>query len=140
LSVTTKLDMRELETITRELMPKAEALVDKTAFDVQGHAANEAPFETGALKSSIYTSTSRSDGGMASVAAALAKNPTAKVATIPQPSDDLVAHVGPSVEYGLYQELGTSKMPAHPFMVPSVEFLRPYWDRAWKALFRGYGK
>jgi len=32
--------------------------------------------------------------------------------------------VADGVEYGIYQELGTSKMPAHPFMTPAVEAMR----------------
>lgn len=43
--------------------------------------------------------------------------------------DFMISHTGRRVEriiadgvtYGIYNELGTSKMPAHPFMSPAVE-------------------
>ncbi len=138
--ITTKLDMRELERIQRELIPKARAVVDKTAFDVQARAANNAPIETGALASSIYTVTERSNGHATAVAAARARNPKGKVVSIPTPQNDLEANVGPSMEYGIYQELGTARMPAQPFLIPAIEKIRPYWRKAWKAMFKGFGK
>ena len=37
------------------------------------------------------------------------------------------------VEYGVYQEFGTSRgVPAHPFMTPAVEAVRPAFERGWK--------
>lgn len=137
MSITTKLDMRGLERLQRELMPKAEALVEKTAFDVQGQAQNRAPVDTGALKASHYTVTRRGGDDLNAVRALVAQlaGPGVSVVAIPRPTDDLVAHVGPSVEYAIFQELGTSKMGAQPFLVPAVEALRKTWRAAWKALF-----
>ena len=40
--------------------------------------------------------------------------------------------VADGVEYGLYQERGTVNMPAHPFMVPAVEAVRPGFAAAFK--------
>ena len=40
--------------------------------------------------------------------------------------------VADGVEYGLYQELGTSRMGAQPFMVPAVEAVRPGFIKAMK--------
>jgi len=40
--------------------------------------------------------------------------------------------VADGVEYGLYQELGTTKMDAQPFMVPAVEKVRPGFTEAFK--------
>ena len=40
--------------------------------------------------------------------------------------------VADGVEYGLYQELGTVKMAAQPFMVPAVERVRPGFEQAFK--------
>ena len=35
-------------------------------------------------------------------------------------------YVADGVEYGIYQELGTRHMAAHPFMRPAVERIRPH--------------
>lgn len=40
--------------------------------------------------------------------------------------------VADGVEYGLYQETGTSRMAAQPFMVPAVEKVRPGFVEAFK--------
>ena len=135
MTISTKLDMSGLERIERELLPKAEALVNKTAFDLQGRAQNNAPVDTSALRNSIYTVTRKSDGFQAAASVAQTQNPKVEIAPIPSPTEELAAHVGPSVEYGIYQELGTVHIGAHPFLVPAVESLRSTWKAAWKALF-----
>ena len=40
--------------------------------------------------------------------------------------------VADGVEYGIYQEMGTVKMDAHPFMVPAVEAVRPGFTQAFQ--------
>lgn len=40
--------------------------------------------------------------------------------------------VADGVEYGLYQEMGTVKMAAQPFMVPAVEAVRPGFAQSMK--------
>jgi len=51
----------------------------------------------------------------------------------------VTAIVADGVEYGIYQEFGVEngfgkgiKIPAHPFMKPAVEAVRPGWDAAFK--------
>ena len=61
--------------------------------------------------------------------------------------DRLIANTGGKIErivadgvhYGIYQELGVMNgfgrgipIPAHPFMKPAVEDVRPGWDAAFK--------
>ena len=41
--------------------------------------------------------------------------------------------VADGVEYGIYQELGTHRTAAHPFMRPAVEAVRPGFTKAFKA-------
>lgn len=62
---------------------------------VEGRAADYAPVDTGRLRDSI----------------------THEVA-----DDEHAVYIGvpQEVDYGKYQELGTSKMPAHPFLKPAV--------------------
>ena len=44
----------------------------------------------------------------------------------------VTAIVADGVEYGIWQETGTSKMAAQPFMVPAVDAVRPGWVAAFK--------
>lgn len=42
--------------------------------------------------------------------------------------------VADGVEYGIYQELGTKRMGAHPFMRPAVEAVRQGFLKAWQSV------
>lgn len=42
----------------------------------------------------------------------------------------LSAEVGPSAEYGIFQEMGTSTMPARPFMGPATDRFAPLFEQA----------
>lgn len=41
----------------------------------------------------------------------------------------LTRFVGPHTEYAIYNEMGTYKMPARPFLQPAVEQVRPVFLR-----------
>ena len=68
-------------------------VIAKTAFAIEATAKTLAPVDTGALRNSIVT----------------------------EEISHKVLRVSDSVEYGIFQELGTSRNPAQPFMVPAVE-------------------
>lgn len=74
------------------------AVIKKTAFDIERDAKDLAPVDTGVLKGSI-TSTITGDGRFGKIE----------------------AEVGPTAEYGIYQELGTSRMPAQAFLGPAFD-------------------
>lgn len=73
------------------------------SFAIQGLAAMIAPYKTGALSNSIHV---------------LIHSP-------------LYTWVQDGVLYGIYQELGTSRNAAHPFMIPAAEHYR---ESYWRAL------
>ncbi len=75
----------------------AEAAIAKAAHDIEAHAKAAAPVDTGLLRNSI---TSRREGRLAWV-------------------------VESPVDYSVYQEYGTSRMAARPYMTPAVEIVRP---------------
>lgn len=80
----------------------------KAAKPIDDQASSLAPVETGRLQVSVITGTqlTRSQRSSAYRAGKLG------VAEV---------HVGTALSRGLFQEFGTVKMPAHPFM-------RPAWD------------
>jgi HK97 gp10 family phage protein len=104
-----KLDTRVLDRMIAEHQREAGEVVRSGAFLVEGQAKKRAPVDTGALKTGI--------------AAEELKGP-------------LSYWVHDSVEYGIYQELGTYKMAAQPFMVPAVEHTRPVWFQMWREFFK----
>lgn len=85
----------------------ASAALRKVAHDIEADAKALAPVDTGALRSSISTSVSGDgrNGGM-------------------------TAEIGPTVEYGIYQEYGTSTQPGTPFMGPAFDRRIPGFTEA----------
>jgi HK97 gp10 family phage protein len=114
---------------------KADAIVRKAAFTVEMIAKINTPKDTTALESSIYTKTSQSDDYAQAAAAAASKRPGVETAPIPESARLGQAFVGPCVLYGIYQELGTYKMAAHPFMYPAIEQVGDRWESDWVELF-----
>lgn len=76
-----KVDTRALDGFLADVEPKLAPVVKKHAFAIQGKAQQEAPVDTGALKNSII---------------AEEQSPTKWT-------------VSDGVEYGVFQELGTSR-------------------------------
>lgn len=74
--------------------PVAKTLV-RRAIQVDRAAKRLAPVDTGRLRSSINWRIERDPFGLRAV-------------------------VGTNVHYAVYQEFGTSKMPAHPFLRPAL--------------------
>ena len=74
---------------------------------MEAEAKGRAPVDTGALKGSLHTE--KKQAGLYWVA--------------------------DGVEYGIYQELGTSKMASQPFLVPAVEAVRKFISKMFGGLF-----
>lgn len=103
-----KLDTRKLDAIAAGLGVNTDQALASIAFQVEGEAKVRAPVDTGALKNSLHTEKKRRG----------------------------LYWVGDGVEYGIYQEMGTHKMAAQPFLVPAVEAVRRYIDKMFEGLFR----
>jgi len=115
----TKLDTRMLDAIAAGLDMKTDDVLQSVAFQVEAEAKKRAPRDpqrppmnpavptTGALKNGIHTEK---------------KKPR-------------LYWVADSVNYGIFQELGTSRMQARPFMIPAVEKVRQYLDDLFRKLF-----
>ena len=104
------LDTSVLDRITEQMKPKAAQIVNTYGLAIASEAAQNAPVDTGALRNSIT-----SESGM---------------------TDELTYTVQDGVEYGIFQELGTSKMAAHPFMIPALEHWAQRFEQAFAELFK----
>ncbi len=100
-------DTSGLTRIAGQIDKRAADVIAKAAMDIESDAKQNAPVDTGALKASIFTAIE--NGGA-------------------------TAKVGPTVSYGIFQELGTYKMAAHPYLIPALEKVRASFLAAWKEL------
>jgi HK97 gp10 family phage protein len=111
------LDTSILDRMTAEAKPKAAKIVKKYGIKIAGDAAKAAPVASmassgyvgGSLRNSIL-SESHMDGDMTFI-------------------------VQDGVEYGIYNEYGTSRMAAQPFFVPAIEANRQKFLDAFAELF-----
>lgn len=107
-------------------------VVRKTAFDLQANMqaqirANH-QIDTGFMVNSVYVRTSESS--TYSNTGDAQKKGQVKLDEVEAPPDTHTAYVGVGASYGWYQNYGTSRMPARPFLEPSVEITRPSFEAA----------
>lgn len=99
--------------VTKELAEKIEAWLEAVGEDAASTAAEVAPVDTGRLKNSItcatpiYQSDPNKYGGKAAE--------ITDFIPLGKPEEGSV-YIGTNVEYAEYQEMGTSKNPAHHFI------------------------
>lgn len=121
------------------MQTSGEQIVRAMAFAVEAEAKRQVDIlraiDTGTLRNSIYTKTdkgtyangSSTNGGLPDLQLPKKSPKTGRVVTeamvnqghIPEPGHNQ-ANVGPSVEYGLYVELGTTKMTQRPYLENAV--------------------
>jgi HK97 gp10 family phage protein len=98
----------DLGKLSARAVPTASRAVAKTAHDIEADAKGLAPVDTGNLRNSIS-----SDIGV------------------------LSAEIGPTAEYGLYVEEGTSRMAPQPYMGPAADNRFPELEQALGAIVDG---
>lgn len=104
------IDTSVLQKITREIKPRAAKVVKNYGLMIVSGSVKRAPVDTGRLINSI-TANSKMVG-------------------------ELTFRIQDGVTYGIFQELGTSKMAANPFLVPSLEEHRERFLRAFSEVFK----
>jgi len=110
MGITVRLEVKSnrFPEIVGQMREKASAAVRATAFSVEGIAKTKVAVDTGNLKNSIQAQVS---------------------------DDPLSAEVATNVEYAVYQEYGTYKMAAHPYMTPAAEAAFPPFVQAMVEIF-----
>lgn len=106
------LDTKALDEMILNAKSKAGGIVSKYVTVIASDAAQGAPVDTSALRNSVL-----SESHMV---------------------DELNGIVQDGVEYGVFQELGTSRMGAQAFMIPAVEKHATGFLNAFAELF-GFG-
>jgi HK97 gp10 family phage protein len=107
-------DTSRLNRILANLDGNTQEAVRVTAFAIERKAKPKTRLDTGALRSSIYTRVGRRPTPLPVVEG----NP--ERVELPEPENEQTAHVGPSVDYAIWNELGTERMAAQPFLGPAV--------------------
>ena len=90
---TVKLDLSKLEALSRSAPERVDQAIAKIADDTLAQAQVRCPVDTGNLKNSLHVEPPKRLGER---------------------------RVSDGTEYGVYVELGTSRMSAQPFMLPGV--------------------
>lgn len=124
-----KVDTRKLDLIMKNLPKAILAVEEKIGADVVAVAKELAPVDEGTLQASIYMRTPDENDRPGVTA-------DSGVFDLPAPKDKLSVVVGPSVGHGIWQELGTSKMAAQPYLAPAVAKVRANMPK----YHRDYGK
>jgi HK97 gp10 family phage protein len=103
------LDTELLDKMTDEIAEKASLLLNDVGNEVVSNVYRLAPEDTGELKDSYLR-----ESGM---------------------TDNLTYTIRDGVPYGIFQELGTSKMAAQPHVVPAMEDAEAELVKAFTELF-----
>jgi hypothetical protein len=93
--------------IAEAAIPKAQSVVNKTAYDIQGGAMQRARVDTGAMRSGIYIG----------------------------PAGPLHARVLAQIDYTAYNEFGTRYKAAQPMFVPAAHEAEAPFIAAMKKVF-----
>lgn len=133
-----KLDTKELDRIAAQLDTNRTRICVRFAFQAEGLMKQLAVKDTSAMANSVYTVTKDDDGYSQAAGDAHAKRPNVETEPHPKPEGNIIARVGPCVNYAGYVEFGTSKMAAQPFVGPSIESLADRYNsgKEWEELVK----
>jgi len=120
-------EFNKFDEFSEQLMKALGQVVRKTAFDVQAHAQSKAPVDTGNLRNSIYTKTSEGSTYPGTAGEHLLADQTGD-------ADEMTAYVAVAANYGIYQELGSTRTPAQPYLGPAVDSVRGSFEQALEAI------
>jgi hypothetical protein len=118
-----RLDTRECDRIAAKLGTNVDAVIRRAAFQIEELAKNKAPWDTTALKNSIYTATSKEDGYSKAASEANNKQPGVETEPFPIPEKEGYANVGACVNYAVYVEYpgAVRKGGERPYLTPAAE-------------------
>lgn len=119
-NVSVSVDTSVLDRLIKQMPGEVSKNIRAIAFGIEGKAKLKAPVDTGALRASIYTRIGNEDSFGAVASDVHSRNREAEMVQLPKPESNLVAYIGPSVNYGIDVELGTRRRAATPYLTPAV--------------------
>jgi HK97 gp10 family phage protein len=131
------IDTEKLDLLVAQFPTMVDKAIRATAFDVAGNAAGPGiAVDTGAMRASIFTKTHQGSNYSDAASAAQSLRPEAEIDD-PTPTDCplMTAYIAPGVNYAYFQEFGTSKMAAHPFLTPAIEKADEDFEKYMKQVF-----
>jgi hypothetical protein len=138
-NVKVEINTEEVTRIAAKLDLNTEQIIRRIAFQIEGEAKQNAPYDTTALRNSIYTRTSEFDGYGQASKAATSSNPEAQTEPHPEPKKN-AAHVGPCVEYAEYVEYpgAVRKGGERPYLTPAAEHVAERYNngKEWEDLIK----
>lgn len=121
-----------LPEVTAYIHERIEVACAKIAFDIEAHAKQNAPVHTGFLRAAIQAEPAEAAGIGSDLQSSGASNAQITAATSGISSHHWV--VVSYAEYSAYQELGTYKMAAQPYMIPAAESVGPSANQAFRQI------
>lgn len=137
MSASVEINSAVCDKLIATLDDEADKVVRKYAFKIQADSQMAAPVDTGALRNSAFTKTSQGSTYQGAASAARNKNPDARIEDdISEDVDKGQAIIAYPMEYAIYVELGTSKMPARSFLTSAAESNKNDFEQALKDLIK----
>lgn len=122
-------EFNHLPELAKALRHAASQLMRKACFDIQANAAAAAPVDTGFMKSALYVITGAGDN---TYGQGVGNGPL--LPPVEAPTSETEGVIAGGAEYTAYVELGTSRMPARPFLLPAAESEREPFEQAFSRL------
>ena len=97
-------------------------------IDMHGQAVELAPVDTGNLKGSLSWTVGGEAGGLTS--------PATADQGVRTTSETDTAYLGSNILYAIFQEYGTSKMAAQPFLIPAFDARKKYTPEIMKKQYK----
>ena len=117
-------------------------VVRKTAFDLmanmQAQIRANHQIDTGFMWGSVYVRTS-TESNYSQTAEPIKKGQY-KLEEVESPPDRHTAYVGVAANYAYFQNYGTSRIPARPFLEPSIATTNPQFEAALAKVEGALGK
>lgn len=107
-------DTKKLKNILEAVDANTLGVIVEIAGDVVKDAKVLAPYDEGNLRDGIYYRTA-TENNMPALAGDV------KRVELPAPPTPLSVSIGPSVDYGIVQELGSTTHSAQPYMTPAFK-------------------
>ncbi len=118
--------------MTAYIHERIEVATAKISLDIEAHAKQNAPVRTGFLRAAIQAEPFEAAGIGSELQASGASNEQITASTSGISSHHWV--VVSWAEYSAYQELGTYKMSAQPYMIPAAESVGPTANQAFRQI------